>query len=130
MINQTGRFRIYFQTGFLSCLHSRRHVQVRIGTAQQPSSPAAPAFRRSPLGLPSQPPVGPAAPPLPPGLHPGVSQPCSLLQGGCHPTSPGQSQLTLAVVVHACAVVSGSSAQWTVARQDLPAAGFQGILPS
>ena len=27
VINQTGRFRIYFQTGFLSCLHSRQHVQ-------------------------------------------------------------------------------------------------------
>ena len=60
----------------------------------------------------------------PPGLHPGVSQPCSLLQGSCHPTSPGQPQLTLAVVVHVCPVVLGSFAQWTVARQDLPAVGF------
>ena len=91
----------------------------------QTSSPATPVFRRSQLGLSSQPPVGPAMPPLPSHLHPGLSQPCSLLQGSCHPISPGQSQLTLVVVVYACPVASGSSATpWTVAHQALLAMGF------
>ena len=37
VINHIGRFRTYFQTGFLSCLRSRQHLQVHIGTVQRPS---------------------------------------------------------------------------------------------